>query len=62
MLTPRDLKFSPTREGVPSSDDNYLASDLVAAQDALEAEARDVLGETGVCCTHDLGYIKQPVR
>lgn len=62
MLTPRDLKYSPTREGVPSSDDNFTANDLVSAQDALENEAREVLGETGVCCTYDLGPLKQPVR
>ncbi|ORY92683.1 hypothetical protein BCR35DRAFT_298172 [Leucosporidium creatinivorum] len=60
-LTHNDLLFSPTRDGVPSSDDNFTANDLVAAQDALETEAREVLGETGNQCTYDLGYIKQPL-
>lgn len=32
MLTRDSLLFSPTRDGVPSSDDNFTAGDLVAAQ------------------------------
>lgn len=54
------LLFSPTRDGVPSSDDNFNALDLVAAQDALEAEAREAVPYASEC-TYDLGYIKQPL-
>lgn len=61
MLTRDSLLFSPTRDGVPSSDDNFTAGDLVAAQDALEAEAREVIPYTFSHCTGDMGYIKQPV-
>ncbi|GAA5861803.1 hypothetical protein JCM3774_001307 [Rhodotorula dairenensis] len=60
MLNRNALLFSPTREGVPSSDDNFNALDLVAAQDALEAEARDAVPYASEC-TYDLGYIKQPL-
>lgn len=60
-LTRDSLLFSPTRDGVPSSDDNFTAGDLVAAQDALEAEARDVLPFAFGECTYDLGPLKQPV-
>lgn len=60
-LTHESLLFSPTRDGVPSSDDNFTAGDLVAAQDALEAEARETLPFSFGQCTYDLGYIKQPV-
>lgn len=60
-LTHEALLFSPTREGVPSSDDNFTADDLIAAQDALEAEARDALPFSFAQCTYDLGYLKQPL-
>lgn len=60
MLNRNALLFSPTRDGVPSSDDNFNALDLVAAQDALEAEAREAVPYASEC-TYDLGYIKQPL-
>ncbi|GAA5982019.1 hypothetical protein JCM10908_004706 [Rhodotorula pacifica] len=60
MLNRNALLFSPTRDGVPSSDDNFNALDLLAAQDALEAEARDAVPYASEC-TYDLGYIKQPL-
>lgn len=60
MLTEDALKCSPTRENVPSSEP-FTADDLVAAQDALEAEARDALPFSFSQCTYDLGYIRQPV-
>ncbi|GAA6024884.1 hypothetical protein JCM8202_003768 [Rhodotorula sphaerocarpa] len=59
MLNRDALLFSPTREGVPSSDDFY-ASDIVAAQEALEAEAREAVRYASEC-TYDLGHIKQPL-
>lgn len=55
MLNHDSLLFSPTRDGIPSSDDNFMASDLIAAQDAMEAEARDVLPFAFDSCTYDLG-------
>ncbi|GAA6063129.1 hypothetical protein JCM10212_002332 [Sporobolomyces blumeae] len=61
MLNRDSLLFSPTREGVPSSDDNFYASDVAAAQDALEAEARETLPFKFEECTYDLGYIRQPL-
>ena len=60
-VTRESLLFSPTRDGVPSSDDSFSAIDLVGAQDALEAEARDVLPFSFNSCTYDLGPIKQHV-
>ncbi|POY71773.1 hypothetical protein BMF94_5134 [Rhodotorula taiwanensis] len=60
MLNHEALLFSPTRDGVPSSDDNFYASDLIAAQDALEAEAREAVPYAAEC-SYDLGYIKQPL-
>ncbi|BGP47943.1 hypothetical protein JCM10450v2_003809 [Rhodotorula kratochvilovae] len=61
MLNRDALLFSPTRDDVPSSDDHFTATDLIAAQDALEAEARDTLPYKFDECTYDLGYIKQPL-
>ncbi|BGP16046.1 hypothetical protein JCM10213_006818 [Rhodosporidiobolus nylandii] len=61
MLDHNALRFSPSRDGVPSSDDNFYASDLIAAQDALEAEARDAIPFASTECTYDLGYLKQPL-
>lgn len=61
MLDHNSLLFSPTREGVPSSDDNFYASDLIAAQDALEEEAREAIPFASTECTYDAGYIKQPL-
>lgn len=61
MLSRSSLLFSPTRDGVPSSDDNFTVADLCAAQDALENEARDALPFRFDSCTFDLGHIKQPV-
>ncbi|GAA5857529.1 hypothetical protein JCM8547_009323 [Rhodosporidiobolus lusitaniae] len=61
MLDRNALLFSPTREGVPSSDDNFYASDLVAAQEALEEEAKEAIPFAATECTYDLGYIKQPL-
>lgn len=55
MLNHDSLLFSPTRDGVPSSDDAFMASDLIAAQDAMEAEARDALPFAFDSCTYDLG-------
>ena len=60
MLTEDALKCSPTREGVPSSEP-FTADDLVAAQDELEREAREVLPFSFSQCTYDLGYIRQPL-
>lgn len=61
MLNRDALLFSPTRDGVPSSDDHFTADDLLGAQEALEAEARDTLPYRFDQCTYDLGYIKQPL-
>ncbi|KDE06597.1 hypothetical protein MVLG_03093 [Microbotryum lychnidis-dioicae p1A1 Lamole] len=61
MLSREVLLFSPTREGIPSSDDAFSAQDLVAAQDALEAEARDTIPFAFTECTYEMGYIKQPL-
>ncbi|GAA6002455.1 hypothetical protein JCM10207_001131 [Rhodosporidiobolus poonsookiae] len=61
MLNRDALLFSPTREGVPSSDDGFYASDLIAAQTALEDEAREAIPFASSECTYDLGYIKQPL-
>ncbi|GAA5928754.1 uncharacterized protein JCM15063_003958 [Sporobolomyces koalae] len=61
MLNRDALLFSPTRDGVPSSDDNFYASDILAGQEALEQEARDTLPFEFNQCTFDLGYIKQPL-
>ncbi|GAA5983185.1 hypothetical protein JCM11641_006839 [Rhodosporidiobolus odoratus] len=61
MLDRDALLFSPTRDGVPSSDDNFFASDLIAAQDALEEEAREAIPYASTECTYDLGYLKQPL-
>ncbi|GAA5848064.1 hypothetical protein JCM9279_007438 [Rhodotorula babjevae] len=61
MLDRDALLFSPTRDGVPSSDDQFTADDLLGAQDALEAEARETLPYRFDQCTYDLGYIKQPL-
>ncbi|GAA6027342.1 hypothetical protein JCM8097_002610 [Rhodosporidiobolus ruineniae] len=61
MLNRDALLFSPTREGVPSSDDGFFAADMIAAQDALEEEAREAIPFSGDECTYDLGYIKQPL-
>ncbi|GAA6049601.1 hypothetical protein JCM3770_005029 [Rhodotorula araucariae] len=61
MLNRDALLFSPTRDDVPSSDDHFTATDLIAAQDALEAEARETLPYRFDQCTYDLGYIKQPL-
>ncbi|GAA6015111.1 hypothetical protein JCM11491_001668 [Sporobolomyces phaffii] len=61
MLNRDSLLFSPTREGVPSSDDNFYASDILAGQEALEQEARDTLPFEFNQCTFDLGYIRQPL-
>lgn len=60
MLNREALLFSPTREGVPSSDD-FVADDLIGAQEALEAEAREIMPYKFDACTYDLGYIKQPL-
>ncbi|GEM07394.1 E3 ubiquitin-protein ligase UBR7 [Rhodotorula toruloides] len=60
MLNREALLFSPTREGVPSSDD-FVAEDLIGAQEALEAEAREIMPYKFDACTYDLGYIKQPL-
>ncbi|BGP31889.1 hypothetical protein JCM10296v2_003668 [Rhodotorula toruloides] len=60
MLNRETLLFSPTREGVPSSDD-FVADDLIGAQEALEAEAREIMPYKFDACTYDLGYIKQPL-
>ena len=38
MLNRESLLFSPTRDGVPSSDDDFTAADIAAAQVALEEE------------------------
>ncbi|KAI5474663.1 E3 ubiquitin-protein ligase UBR7 [Pseudohyphozyma bogoriensis] len=62
MLTRESLLFSPTRDGVPSSDDAFTAGDLVAAQEAIEREAREVMPFEFNSCTSDLGYIKQAVE
>ncbi|SCV71195.1 BQ2448_2783 [Microbotryum intermedium] len=61
MLSREALLFSPTRDGIPSSDDAFSAQDLVAAQDALEAEARDTIPFAFNECTYEMGYIKQPL-
>ncbi|GAA5901494.1 hypothetical protein JCM6882_006296 [Rhodosporidiobolus microsporus] len=61
MLDRNALLFSPTREGVPSSDDNFIAADLLAAQEALEEEAREAIPFASTECTYDMGYIKQPL-
>jgi hypothetical protein len=61
MLDHNSLLFSPTRDGVPSSDDNFYASDLIAAQDALEDEAREAIPFASTECTYDMGYVKQPL-
>ncbi|GAA5880426.1 hypothetical protein JCM1840_007693 [Sporobolomyces johnsonii] len=61
MLDRDALLFSPTRDGVPSSDDNFYASDIVAAQEAMDAEAAEVLPFQFNQCTYDLGYIRQPL-
>ncbi|GAA5840252.1 hypothetical protein JCM3766R1_001437 [Sporobolomyces carnicolor] len=61
MLNRDALLFSPTRDGVPSSDDNFYASDILAGQDALEQEARETLPFEFTQCTYDLGYIRQPL-
>ncbi|GAA5987997.1 hypothetical protein JCM5350_007855 [Sporobolomyces pararoseus] len=61
MLNRDSLLFSPTREGVPSSDDNFYASDILAGQEALEQEARETLPFEFNQCTYDLGYIRQPL-
>ncbi|GAA5907774.1 uncharacterized protein JCM6883_001885 [Sporobolomyces salmoneus] len=61
MLNRESLLFSPTREGVPSSDDNFYASDILAGQEALEQEARETLPFEFKECTYDLGYIRQPL-
>ncbi|KAK4046193.1 hypothetical protein OIV83_006268 [Microbotryomycetes sp. JL201] len=61
-LTHEALLSSPTRAGVPSSDDRFTADDLIAAQDALEAEARDVLPFSFADCTYPMGYVKQPLQ
>lgn len=61
MLNRESLLFSPTREGVPSSDDNFYASDILAGQEALEQEARETLPFEFNQCTYDLGYIRQPL-
>ncbi|GAA5855792.1 hypothetical protein JCM5353_001505 [Sporobolomyces roseus] len=64
MLNRDSLLFSPTRDGVPSSDDNFYASDILdilAGQEALEQEARDTLPFQFDQCTYDLGYLRQPL-
>jgi len=61
MLNRDSLLFSPTRDGVPSSDDNFYASDILAGQEALEQEARETLPFEFKECTYDLGYIRQPL-
>ncbi|GAA5885096.1 hypothetical protein JCM16303_006401 [Sporobolomyces ruberrimus] len=61
MLNRDSLLFSPTRDGVPSSDDNFYASDILAGQEALEQEARETLPFEFSQCTYDLGYIRQPL-
>jgi len=59
MLNRDSLLFSPTRDGVPSSD--VYASDILAGQEALEQEARDILPFAIDQCTYDMGYIRQPL-
>ncbi|GAA5835618.1 hypothetical protein JCM11251_002978 [Rhodosporidiobolus azoricus] len=61
MLDRNALLFSPTRDGVPSSDDNFVAEDLLAAQEALEEEAREAIPFASNECTYDMGYVKQPL-
>lgn len=55
------MLFSPTRENIPSSDDHFTAEDLIQAQVALEAEAREVLPFDFTTCTYYLGPIKQAI-
>ncbi|KAK4699049.1 E3 ubiquitin-protein ligase UBR7, partial [Phenoliferia sp. Uapishka_3] len=60
MLSRDSLLFSPTRDGVPSSDDNFTAHDIMQAQSALEEEAREAIPYSHTTCTYDQGPIKQP--
>ena len=61
MLNRDSLLFSPTRDGVPSSDDVFYAADILGCQEALEREARDALPFAIDQCTYDMGYIRQPL-
>ena len=61
MLDRQSLLFSPTREAIPSSDDNFTANDIISAQEALENEARDTLPFDPNSCSHELGYLRQPI-
>lgn len=61
MLNRTSLLFSSTRNGIPSSDDEFTAHDIIAAQLELEGEANAVLPFSFDTCTHALGSIKQPV-
>ncbi|KAL8280969.1 hypothetical protein RQP46_006648 [Phenoliferia psychrophenolica] len=62
MLSRDSLLFSPTRDGVPSSDDDFTANDILQAQAALEEEAREAIPYSQSSgCTYDQGYVKQPV-
>jgi hypothetical protein len=61
MLDHNSLLFSPTRDAIPSSDDNFSANDILAAQLALESEAKTVLPFSFNTCTHQLGPLKQAI-
>ena len=61
MLDRNSLLFSPTRDAIPSSDDNFSAEDIVAAQLALEQESRDTLPFDPTICSYELGHLRQPI-
>lgn len=60
-LTRESLLRSPTRNGVPSSEDAFTAQDLLQAQSALEVEAAEVIPFSSSLCTYDQGPIRQAV-